>query len=498
MTKIHMIKAEKGIPCVIDYDGNVLLKPQVDVDTLHYPTNGFAVVGKNGKYGYINQYGVLEIPMKYKKAYPFAENGLAFVVCENGLGGYINRYGRFEIDPIYEVGSLFRFGMAAVAKYGEYKYIYKNGNQAIRTTFKYASGFSDCGLAKVVLHNGQHALMDTTSLEVLSLKKGAELEPFKDGSRITKFRKNDREALINAAGDIITGFYDRIIISPHNRLHPFLRNGLWGYLDNQGNEVIPNIYLEASEFTEFKQHKVASVKSYHPLAENSTVHLIINEKDEIIDRNLIEQEKQLLNEKFSKVNRFKGQLALAVKEERDKKHVLGGRKTLNEEQHRDEYDGNEQTDKDNQFNEDMDHKINDVQRDSEIAQQNEVGNVKDDIGIDEEYEEQHNFEHDEQDDEDEEEYIAQFSDDFRLGEIYKVRIYFRNMPLKRDIDNLLSKELPEGIIVKDIKVNYAEILWPIEHWEDAADIENAMYYLLDDVRLGEYTYHYDGTYYRTI
>ena len=93
MTNMNMIKAEQGKPCLIDYNGNICLNPRITVDTLSYPANGLAVVGKNGKYGYINESGRLVIPMTFKKAYPFAENGLAFVVCENGLGGYINKEG---------------------------------------------------------------------------------------------------------------------------------------------------------------------------------------------------------------------------------------------------------------------------------------------------------------------------------------------------------------------------------------------------------------------
>ena len=106
-----------------------------------------------------------------------------------------------------------------------------------------ASGFSDTGLAKIVGIDGKHALMDTTSCVVLSLKENCEIAEWKEGSRVTKFKgPNGKEALINAAGNIVSNYYDHIVISSTSHLNPFCRDGLWGYLDDHGEEVIANIY----------------------------------------------------------------------------------------------------------------------------------------------------------------------------------------------------------------------------------------------------------------
>lgn len=317
MANENRIEAKHENLCVINNVGSIVLEPKVDIDALHYPSHGFCQVEKNGKYGYIDTDGELIIPIKYEKAFPFSDNGLAFVVCEDGLGGYINEHDEFEIEPIYETGSIFKFGFAAVSRNGEYIYIYKNGNKAINNTFKYAGGFSECGLAKVEEFGGRQGLMDTTSRPILMLKEGYELRGFKEDSRITTFRKGEREAVINAAGEIITGFYDQIIISPYSRLNPFLRNGLWGYIDDKGNEVIPNIYKEASEFS---QDKVAFVKAFHPLAENNMWEFYINEEDDIMGDKLVENNQKYLNQKFYQINRFKKAMALAIK--KDEKEIV--------------------------------------------------------------------------------------------------------------------------------------------------------------------------------
>src|SRR5690625_592849 len=144
---------------------------------------------------------------------------------------------------------------------------------------------------------------------VLDLKIGAELDYFQDGTCITKFRVEDgREALINAAGQIFTGFFEKVVIAPNSTVHPFLRRGLWGYVNNQGEEVIPNIYIKVSPFCE---DSVAKVTSFHPLAENEEVELYINKQDDIVDY----KENSKLKENFSRVERYRKSLALAVKKQ---------------------------------------------------------------------------------------------------------------------------------------------------------------------------------------
>ena len=138
--------------------------------------------------------------MIYKEAFEFSDNGLAFVVGENGLGGYINKKGKFVINPIHESGSNFNFGLAAVSKNGEYIFIYENGNKAVNHTFKYAGGFSECGLAKIQEFDGRQGLMDTKSRPLIMLKNGCELAEFQGESKVTKFRAKGREALINSRG----------------------------------------------------------------------------------------------------------------------------------------------------------------------------------------------------------------------------------------------------------------------------------------------------------
>ncbi len=308
--QLDYIRAKGGRPCLIDRKGNILFEPEVALDVLYYPRYGMSLVKKNGRYGYLDDRGDLVIPFQFKKAYGFSENGLAFVVNDHNLGGYIDRSGDYVIPPIYDTGSNFQFGLAAVSRKGRYKYIYESGNKAIDGDFNYAGGFSKCGLSKYENLGGKQGFLDTNSITVMELKKGCHLFEFQEDSRITKFRMDNREALIDAAGKVITGFFDRIIISPYSLLNPFLRNNLWGYIDNLGQEVIPNIYKKV---TQFNHDKIAKVKAFHPLAENQVWEFYINEEDEIVDYKEIVERNRELNEKFLYIKGFKKAMSLAIR-----------------------------------------------------------------------------------------------------------------------------------------------------------------------------------------
>lgn len=309
MDYMDSLQGEYGRPCIITHGGKILVEPKVKVDRLYRLSNRMCQVVKDGKYGYIDSSGVLAIPFQFKKAYPFSDEGLAFVVGEDGLGGYINKRGRFVIDPIYDTGSIFKFGFAAVSKSGRYQYINQTGNKAVDADFVYAGAFADCGLVKVVTDDGCHQLMDTNTRVVLNLKEGNELEEFPENSRVTKFRASDgREAMINAAGQIITGFFDSLIISPYCTMNPFERNGLWGFVNDQAEEVIPNVYKQVSVFSD---DNLAFVRSFHPFAENQEKMFYINKQDEIVSLETVAEQNVVYKRRFNYVTPFFRALAFA-------------------------------------------------------------------------------------------------------------------------------------------------------------------------------------------
>lgn len=433
MKKEILTEVGLGSLCFINTEGKIIIEIKEDYDEIHYPSNGFCVVGKNGQYGYIDERGKVQIPLIYNEAYDFAHNGLAFAIGEDGLGGYIDKDGEFVIEPLYESGSSFKYGFAAVSKDGEYIFIYRNGDKAINHTFRYASEFSECGLAKIQEFDGRQGLIDTESRIVLMLKNGCELEEFIGGSKVTKFKKDGKEALINSKGEIITGLkYDKIIISPDSNLNPFLRDGLWGYIDDEGNEVIANIYLSASEFTE---HKLALVSEANPLGKNKRVSSYINDKGETIDNRLMELFYQSFDNEFSRVYEFKKGLALAIKKPK---------------------------------------------RGNEGENSSHGSNISGEIiGLNENSSEEYTGY---------EEFKGYYDEEgIPIGVQYAIEINFKDMD-KGSIHELIKEELC-GTTILDIRDNYVKLLVDLIPYFEPEEYEVTMYYFLNDGELGDYDYY---------
>ncbi len=299
---------------LINERGQIEFQPQLDVDRMYFPSYGLTQVKREGRFGYVNQFGNLVIPFRFAKAYPFSENGLAFVVEEKGgKGGYINREGEYVIPPRFDTGTPFKFGLAAVSNGGVYYYITPDGYPAINEKFLYASEFADCGLAKVVDPSGRHVFMDNYSRIVLAMKKGNILLHFKEGGRAAVFNSKGRHVLIDAAGNIITRSYDNIRLYPYSHFHPFLLDGLWGYLNDRGEEVIPNIYEEVNPFNHLGY---AKVKAFNPLAPNGQSEFYIDQHDQIITPQKVERKLRRLTKQYQHINAFqKGRALVRYTEE---------------------------------------------------------------------------------------------------------------------------------------------------------------------------------------
>src|SRR5437773_6725221 len=74
--------------------------------------SGLFLVHQDGKTGFVNKFGKVEIAPQFASAAPFSE-GLAVVQIGN-RAGYINEQGRIVINPQFDSGAQFSEGLAAV------------------------------------------------------------------------------------------------------------------------------------------------------------------------------------------------------------------------------------------------------------------------------------------------------------------------------------------------------------------------------------------------
>ena len=88
-----------------------------------------AMKGQNGKYGYIDAKGTLQIDFQFEEAHNFCE-GLALVKTGKKYG-YINKRGEFVINPQFVSARSFHEGMAAVEQDAAWGFINTSGNLSV-------------------------------------------------------------------------------------------------------------------------------------------------------------------------------------------------------------------------------------------------------------------------------------------------------------------------------------------------------------------------------
>lgn len=207
-------------------------------------SEGLAAVCINDKWGYIDKSGKEVIPLRYSSAGDFSE-GLA-AVTNDVTCGYIDNMGRIVIPFKFSSGESFSEGVAQVNLNGNH-YIDKTG-EIISKEYHVTNPIKD-GVA-VVGRDAKFGLIDKTGMEILPCKYRI-VESISEG--IVLVYDEGGNALYDKTGKKILDFeYDE---GGYTNLfeegyYIVQKGGKYGYIDKNGNEVIPCIYEEASPFSE--------------------------------------------------------------------------------------------------------------------------------------------------------------------------------------------------------------------------------------------------------
>jgi hypothetical protein len=232
----------------MDLSGRMTILPTYELVSFFH--EGLALVGKDGKYGYINKVNELVIPFEYDSGTDF-EQGRAMVEVE-GKFGLIDRTAKMVIEAIYEDIGTFSEGLIYAQKEGKYGYFDKYGEMRIPMKFDEAYGFSK-GLAKVQVGE-QQSFINPQGEYILPLK-------YESLSFFTKdlliFEDDEYYGLINTTGQIVLpAEFDEIGQLSYG-MAIVDRNGGIGYMDSTGKIVIdtkfetfPN-YVRSGQFREY-------------------------------------------------------------------------------------------------------------------------------------------------------------------------------------------------------------------------------------------------------
>ena len=226
---------------------------------------GFALVKKNRKYGYIDKMGNEIIPCIYDwtvNGYRDFHEGLVLVGTDKDKKVFfMNTEGKEAFSARYDMANDFHEGLALVWDYdkgdiGRKRYIDKKGNEVITFTDKYYPGtdFSE-GLAAVwedKEHLGKHGYIDKKGKLVIPMQyeHGTDLEGLKFHEGLAVVYKDGYEGYIDKKGnEVIPCKYESASCFQEGRAC-VKKDGKYGYIDKKGNIIIPCIYEWAHQFSE--------------------------------------------------------------------------------------------------------------------------------------------------------------------------------------------------------------------------------------------------------
>lgn len=280
-------KAENGKMGFKDKDGKVVIAPKYDFLISSGFQDGLARVRLNRQYGFVDETGSEVIPLQYKNAHNFSE-GLAAVQNDGGWL-YIDRTGKpvlslpkyiqVPIGAFFTDRMMFSEGLALVridlVRYDEihngvarlsdpyrYTYIDKNGKFLIDPLKGYhtARGFNE-GMAVVGIYAPGHTEttpkpkytfghIDKTGRLAVPLKY-EDVKPFRDGLAAVKsnglwgfVNKEGREIVppqFAWAGDFNHG-YARVArgeVEPGKEFNIYDKRAMWGVIGKDGRAVVP-------------------------------------------------------------------------------------------------------------------------------------------------------------------------------------------------------------------------------------------------------------------
>jgi hypothetical protein len=143
-------------------------------DTIHYPfvkrfdrvypfVEGYAIILKNGKYGFVDTLGNVQVSPQYTACKNYSE-GLAGIIIK-GKWGYIDKDEKIKVQPYYTDVTYFRGGVAAVKTVNKWYLINTEGKELNK--IHYDTITPAPGDKWYIGKNGQWGLADKTGTEIL-------------------------------------------------------------------------------------------------------------------------------------------------------------------------------------------------------------------------------------------------------------------------------------------------------------------------------------------
>lgn len=218
--------------------GDIMIKPSFEEAALF--SDGLAAVSKKGKYGYIDKTGKTIIEYQFQDAEAF--NNESAIVKKDTLYGLIDKKGKFLIQPRYQELSEATDDIFMAVKNEKSGYLHKNGKPLTEFVFDLAGDFIN-GFA-LVNKNEKYGLINERGNFIIELKF-AELN-FIENNLLKALSESESWGILNVKGDTILPLVYDDIGEFQNHRALVAKNGKCGYVNEQGELLIPIKYVYSS------------------------------------------------------------------------------------------------------------------------------------------------------------------------------------------------------------------------------------------------------------
>lgn len=257
-------------------DWEWVIQPGYSDDFIFLGGTYIAVRQNSGKYGVIDENGVLVFSEEYDSISPYSENMAQ--ACNDGKYFYIDKMGEKVIEGAFQDAKSFFEKRAAVRMEGSWGYINPDGKVVIECRYERANAFKE-GYAAVKNENGW-GFIDRDGRMTVSCQYD-EVKDYREG--LAAVKKDGKWGYIDEAGQVVIDLmYDDAGSFSEGKaavkLEDYTENGLdaWAYIDPENTVVlghyidwqIPAFSMHASEFHDGLAYVVDAVPT------------IINEKGE--------------------------------------------------------------------------------------------------------------------------------------------------------------------------------------------------------------------------
>ena len=130
----HFVTKKDGYQLLFDSNGICVVPKSDRVQQFVSYSEGYYLIKKDDKFGFVDEKGKLRIANRYDQAQPFRESLAAIQL--NGKWGYIDKYENLVIQPIYDSVTMFDEQVAIIKMNGHFGLIDQTGRELLPPRYK--------------------------------------------------------------------------------------------------------------------------------------------------------------------------------------------------------------------------------------------------------------------------------------------------------------------------------------------------------------------------